>query len=104
MRRLSAVLLAAVLTGCASQVGPATNAWCGQHLIDVAAAGTAQGTAFAFPGRDPVTWPEYLADSPAEQAIVAAEATDGSVTWARACQQAYVQAHPGTSPEPTATP
>lgn len=104
MRRLLAFLSVALLAGCGSGLGPSPTAWCGQHLDAVATEGTRQGTSFVFEGRSTVAWSEYLTDSPSEQAIVTAEATDGQAIWDKACQQAFLAAHPGSTPEPTQSP
>ncbi len=104
MRTSAAIVLVALLAGCASGLGPNTTTWCGQHLDAVAAEGTHQGTEFIIEGHDPVAWSQYLTDSPTEQAIVTSEAKDGPVIWAKACQRAYQAAHPSATPEPTSSP
>ena len=100
MIRVAAFLSIVLLAGCGSGLGPNTKAWCGEHLDAVAAEGTSQGTIFAG-GHSTVSWSEYLKDGPVEQALVTSEAKDGQAIWDKACQPAFLAAHPGSSPEPT---
>ncbi len=104
MRSVLVVVAVVLLAACGSGLGQNTKAWCGQHLDAVAAEGARQGTTFELGAQTPITWPQYLASSPAEQALITAEADKGQAIWDGACKAALAAANPGVSPEPTQSP